>query len=107
MRSRRIPPGWKADDCRDLSQRRLATVTVHAASLRRDAGPSRRAAGSHARDRSPGRTLMSLPPRDPFMTGSKPFSFDPTEFAGKRALVTRGTKGLGEAIVRLHAGGGA
>lgn len=35
------------------------------------------------------------------------FSFDPTEFAGKRVLVTGGTKGMGEAIVRrLAAGGG-
>jgi NAD(P)-dependent dehydrogenase (short-subunit alcohol dehydrogenase family) len=34
-------------------------------------------------------------------------SFDPTEFAGKRVLVTGGTKGMGEAIVRrLAAGGG-
>jgi hypothetical protein len=29
------------------------------------------------------------------------FSFDPTEFAGKRALVTGGTQGMGEAIMRL------
>jgi len=35
------------------------------------------------------------------------FSFDPTEFAGKRALVTGGTKGMGEAIVRRLASGGA
>ena len=35
------------------------------------------------------------------------FSFDPTEFAGKRTLVTGGTKGMGEAIVRRLAAGGA
>jgi NAD(P)-dependent dehydrogenase (short-subunit alcohol dehydrogenase family) len=35
------------------------------------------------------------------------FSIDPTEFAGKRTLVTGGTKGMGEAIVRHLAGGGA
>lgn len=35
------------------------------------------------------------------------FSIDPQEFAGKRILVTGGTKGAGEAIVRrLAAGGG-
>ena len=33
------------------------------------------------------------------------FSFDPVEFAGKRALVTGGTKGMGEAIVRRLAAG--
>jgi NAD(P)-dependent dehydrogenase (short-subunit alcohol dehydrogenase family) len=33
-------------------------------------------------------------------------SIDPTEFAGKRALVTGGTKGMGEATVaRLRRGG--
>ncbi|MEH6665621.1 MAG: SDR family oxidoreductase [Brevundimonas sp.] len=34
------------------------------------------------------------------------FSADPTEFAGKRMLVTGGTKGAGEAIVRRFAAGG-
>src|SRR5258708_8246926 len=38
---------------------------------------------------------------------AKTFSFEPTEFAGKRALVTGGTKGMGEAIVRRVAAGGA
>jgi NAD(P)-dependent dehydrogenase (short-subunit alcohol dehydrogenase family) len=36
-----------------------------------------------------------------------PFSTDPTEFAGERALVTGGTKGMGEAIVRRLGAGGA
>src|SRR5258708_39785044 len=35
------------------------------------------------------------------------FSFDPVEFAGKRVLVTGGTEGMGEAIVRRLTGGGA
>jgi NAD(P)-dependent dehydrogenase (short-subunit alcohol dehydrogenase family) len=35
------------------------------------------------------------------------FSLDPAEFAGKRVLVTGGTEGMGEAIVRRLAGGGA
>ena len=35
------------------------------------------------------------------------FSADPAEFAGKRILVTGGTKGAGEAIVRRFAAGGA
>jgi NAD(P)-dependent dehydrogenase (short-subunit alcohol dehydrogenase family) len=41
------------------------------------------------------------------MTAPRQFSLDPTEFAGKRALVTGGTKGMGEAIVRRLATGGA
>jgi NAD(P)-dependent dehydrogenase (short-subunit alcohol dehydrogenase family) len=41
------------------------------------------------------------------MTDAKRFPFDPGEFDGKRVLVTGGTKGMGEAIVRRLAAGGA
>src|SRR2546428_4864219 len=41
------------------------------------------------------------------MSEATHFSFDPTEFVGKRVLVTGGTKGMGEAIVRRLAAGGA
>ena len=35
------------------------------------------------------------------------YSIDPAEFTGKRVLVTGGTEGMGEAVVRRLAGGGA
>src|SRR5712692_5456460 len=46
-------------------------------------------------------------PRDPLLSGATHFSVDPREFAGKRVLVTGGTQGMGEAIVRRLAAGGA
>ncbi len=39
-------------------------------------------------------------------TPDYPYSFDETEFQGKRVLVTGGTKGMGAAIVRRFALGG-
>jgi NAD(P)-dependent dehydrogenase (short-subunit alcohol dehydrogenase family) len=41
------------------------------------------------------------------MSSASRFSFDPAEFAGKRILVTGGTKGMGEAIVRRLVASGA
>jgi len=42
------------------------------------------------------------------MAAKYPFSVDGNEFQGKRVLVTGGTKGMGEAIVRrLTIGGGS
>jgi NAD(P)-dependent dehydrogenase (short-subunit alcohol dehydrogenase family) len=41
------------------------------------------------------------------MTGAMHFSSDPIELAGRRALVTGGTKGIGEAIIRRLAASGA
>jgi len=41
------------------------------------------------------------------MVTASPFAIDPREFTGKRALVTGGTKGMGEAIVRRLVAGGA
>jgi len=41
------------------------------------------------------------------ITRATQLSFDPAEFAGKRVLITGGTKGMGEAIVRRLSAGGA
>jgi NAD(P)-dependent dehydrogenase (short-subunit alcohol dehydrogenase family) len=41
------------------------------------------------------------------MAGEMRFSVDPTEFAGKRVLITEGTKGMGEAMVRRFQSSGA
>ena len=41
------------------------------------------------------------------MASASRFSFDPAEFADKRVLVTGGTEGMGEAIVRRLVGSGA
>ena len=43
----------------------------------------------------------------PSATPMKPFLVDPDELAGKRVLVTGGTQGMGEAIVRRLAAAGA
>jgi NAD(P)-dependent dehydrogenase (short-subunit alcohol dehydrogenase family) len=41
------------------------------------------------------------------MSGVPRFSCDPQEFAGSRVLITGGTQGMGEAMVRRFAAGGA
>src|SRR6266849_4217456 len=41
------------------------------------------------------------------MAGVQHFVIDRSEFAGKRVLVTGGTKGVGEAVARRLAAGGA
>src|SRR5258708_38639726 len=41
------------------------------------------------------------------MTANYPFSVDANEFKGKRVLVTGGTRGMGEAMVRRLTMGGA
>ncbi len=41
------------------------------------------------------------------MAGETRFSVDPTEFADKRVLITGGTKGMGEAVVRRFQSSGA
>ncbi len=41
------------------------------------------------------------------MADARKFAADPAEFAGKRALVSGGTQGMGEAIARRLAAGGA
>jgi NAD(P)-dependent dehydrogenase (short-subunit alcohol dehydrogenase family) len=50
---------------------------------------------------------MSVVTGETFMPSKPTFSIDPAEFAQKRVLVTGGTKGTGEAIVRRFAAAGA
>jgi NAD(P)-dependent dehydrogenase (short-subunit alcohol dehydrogenase family) len=52
------------------------------------------------------RALLPTDGEDIMSTATR-FSLDPHEFARRRALVTGGTKGMGEAIVRRLAAGGA
>jgi NAD(P)-dependent dehydrogenase (short-subunit alcohol dehydrogenase family) len=51
--------------------------------------------------------IALLEPNTTMMAAPYPFSYDPKEFDGKRVLVTGGTKGVGEAIVRRLTLGGA
>jgi NAD(P)-dependent dehydrogenase (short-subunit alcohol dehydrogenase family) len=51
--------------------------------------------------------IALLEPNTTMMAAPYPFSSDPKEFDGKRVLVTGGTKGVGEAIVRRLTLGGA
>jgi hypothetical protein len=74
-------------------------VNVFHARLLPEIGPLQD--GVHARQRQNQLTGDSM------MAASYPFSVDGNEFQGKRVLVTGGTKGMGEAIVRrLTLGGG-
>jgi NADPH:quinone reductase-like Zn-dependent oxidoreductase len=50
---------------------------------------------------------MSVVTGETFMATKPTFAIDPAEFAHKRVLVTGGTKGTGEAIVRRFAAAGA
>ena len=52
-------------------------------------------------------SIALLEPNTTMMAAPCPLAYDPREFEGKRVLVTGGTKGVGEAIVRRLTLGGA
>jgi len=52
-------------------------------------------------------SIALLEPNTTMMAAPCPLAYDPREFDGKRVLVTGGTKGVGEAIVRRLTLGGA